>query len=759
MASYTISPIWGAGAQLFDNSGNVLTGGKVYTYLAGTTTLATTYTTPIGSTANSNPIVANAAGRLTNEIWFPVSGAYKFVLKDANDVLLATYDNIPTIPQPPVVNDASSVAYEPGYEVTAGNFTVGATYLITSVGTTDFVAIGAAANITGIHFTATGVGSGTGTAEYSRTVQSKLRETVSVKDFGAVGDGVTDDTAAIQNAFNHSSAIGVTLTAEGSDTYLVRSLTAPSNLTFDMQGATLKLAPAQPVLSYVIRVQEVSNVKIYNGTIDGNRSNQVNPGTPEDGGFHGLGIRRATDSVFQDLTLQNCATDGIFIAGISPTTWSERLSIVRCVSNGNARQGMSLISVISSTFEDCTFSNTSGRAPQSGVDVEPDHATQEIDVYFKGITRCFGNAGRGFVSDIMHSTTNTRTIQIDTLISESNAGEELALVRNGSISFFAERLLCAGGLIYLESIGLLDFNVNEIKCRTFQTNGATGQINLNIQQLLMKGGSSTSTVSPPLNLSNAGNKRIIIGFADVENLGGNLNSYSGWIEATDVQIGQYISRSARGLRITGTATGANQIYVVVPQAMLAEAVRLQGTGWNIQAAKTVADGQPIIQLEGDNNVITTMWNSGDQVSVTGLTGATRNKITVNSIDSTAAAVNFNSGANYNYVDANNYTRSTAGVSFTDAGTGNVIELPLLTGAVAYNPPSLNDGDGTTTTVTVTGASLGDIVAASFSNGLQGIIVTAWVSAADTVSVRFQNETGGTIDLANGTLRVSVRKTS
>lgn len=80
---------------------------------------------------------------------------------------------------------------------------------------------------------------------------------------------------------------------------------------------------------------------------------------------------------------------------------------------------------------------------------------------------------------------------------------------------------------------------------------------------------------------------------------------------------------------------------------------------------------------------------------------------------------------------------------------------VLQGSATYDPPSLADGAGTTTTVTCTGAALGGFAQASFSLDLQGIIVTACVSSANTVSVRFQNETGGTIDLASGTLKVRV----
>lgn len=96
MATVLLSPAAGVAAQFFTNTGSVLTGGKLYTYLAGTTTPATTYTTSVGNVAHPNPIVLDSAGRVpsSGEVWLTNGIAYKFVLKDSNDVLIATYDNI-----------------------------------------------------------------------------------------------------------------------------------------------------------------------------------------------------------------------------------------------------------------------------------------------------------------------------------------------------------------------------------------------------------------------------------------------------------------------------------------------------------------------------------------------------------------------------------------------------------------------------------------------------------------------------------------
>ena len=90
-----LSPVGGVAAQFFTNTGAVLTGGKLYTYAAGTTTPQVSYTTSVGNVARTNPIVLDAAGRVGDggEIWI-TSASYKFVLKDSTDVLIATYDNI-----------------------------------------------------------------------------------------------------------------------------------------------------------------------------------------------------------------------------------------------------------------------------------------------------------------------------------------------------------------------------------------------------------------------------------------------------------------------------------------------------------------------------------------------------------------------------------------------------------------------------------------------------------------------------------------
>jgi len=89
-----LSPVFGAGAQLFDNQGRVLAGGKIYTYIGGTTTPTATFTDNTDFVTNPNPIILDSAGRVPTEVWLEEGQANKFVLTDSAGNVLGTWDNI-----------------------------------------------------------------------------------------------------------------------------------------------------------------------------------------------------------------------------------------------------------------------------------------------------------------------------------------------------------------------------------------------------------------------------------------------------------------------------------------------------------------------------------------------------------------------------------------------------------------------------------------------------------------------------------------
>ena len=108
--SINISYLAGAGAQFFDGNGDPLTGGLLYTYLAGTTTPVITYTSRSGAANNTNPIVLDAAGRTPAEIWLDGGVLYKFVLATSAYVQIGSYDNIPAVNDPTTTNNLIVVA-------------------------------------------------------------------------------------------------------------------------------------------------------------------------------------------------------------------------------------------------------------------------------------------------------------------------------------------------------------------------------------------------------------------------------------------------------------------------------------------------------------------------------------------------------------------------------------------------------------------------------------------------------------------------
>ena len=146
--------------QFFGNDGNPLAGGKLYTYAAGTSTPKATYTDAAGTIANTNPIVLNARGEAT-VYW---NGSYKVTLTDAASATIYTQDNYQDM----------GAAITTALAASSGSSLVG------------FLQ--------------------SGSSPAARTAQAKMQDFVSVKDFGAVGDGTTDDTTALTNFWNSAIA-------------------------------------------------------------------------------------------------------------------------------------------------------------------------------------------------------------------------------------------------------------------------------------------------------------------------------------------------------------------------------------------------------------------------------------------------------------------------------------------------------------------------------------------------------------------------
>jgi hypothetical protein len=177
--------------QALTSLGALGAGMRLYTYTAGTTTKKNAYTEQTGTTvhtytsdgAGGEYIALDARGELPFPLYL-TSGAYDITLKTAAGATVWTRRADPSA--------AETAIYTPA-----------------------------------------------GTGATTRTVQDKLRESVSVRDFGAVGDGVTDDTVAIQAAVDSLAAGSVLNFPNG--TYRIDSTVtvSTSDITLDFGGAII----------------------------------------------------------------------------------------------------------------------------------------------------------------------------------------------------------------------------------------------------------------------------------------------------------------------------------------------------------------------------------------------------------------------------------------------------------------------------------------------------------------------------------------
>jgi hypothetical protein len=187
-----------------DAAGVTLPGAKLYFYVTGTTTPLATYSNVGLSIANANPVVADSGGRFS-DIFLTPSATYKCVLKTSADVTVWTGD--------PISGGAISAADIAGL--------VGGAAISTTPGQPQAVMDALAGTVKAASISDTVADQQaitdkldflqSGTGAVTRSLGTSLRDRLSAKDFGATGDGTTDDYAAINLATAAAAAAGKTL--------------------------------------------------------------------------------------------------------------------------------------------------------------------------------------------------------------------------------------------------------------------------------------------------------------------------------------------------------------------------------------------------------------------------------------------------------------------------------------------------------------------------------------------------------------------
>ena len=279
--------------QFFTAAGVPLTGGKLYTYAAGTSSPLATYTDSTGGTSNTNPVILDSRGEAN--VWLGDS-SYKFKLTDSNNVEIWTVDNI---------SETSALTTLAG---SGGSALVG------------FIQAG--------------------TGAVATTVQARLRQSLSVKDFGATGDGTTDDTTAIQNTLNAGSGRAVYFPA---GTYRVSAtLVVKTKTTLMGDGinkSILKLTSGMSAAAQMLRndvqtgtvdVYYDTDLEFYGLTFDGNNNSTRT--------VELLSIAKVANTTFTGCAVQNSTFIGLALGA------NKNVVVSQCYFTNNGRPSPSTTS-------------------------------------------------------------------------------------------------------------------------------------------------------------------------------------------------------------------------------------------------------------------------------------------------------------------------------------------------------------------------------------------------------------------------------
>lgn len=548
-----------------------------------------------------------------------------------------------------------------------------------------------------------------GTGATATTVQTALRERLTPENFGAVGDGVANDSTAFANALTAAVSSGRTLHLRAGATYLLSSWTVFSNsglLRIEGHEATVR----GPVVT-VDFLSPAANFDIRDCVFD-RWNSVVERLLAQSGSF--------TDVQFIGNRCAGCEGQVINIERPIEQYRIERNDFENCTGGYAVRIGENTFAnqdtwvrgwIVGNRFRTLSASGAVSAAAILVYGREVTIADNKID----GVTQSGTGEAWGIYTKVRYGHVHGN--YINNVVPASN-GDNVGINIKGNTRAITSSPQGFAAIVYgnhVRNIGSAGVRGSGIRAQTDDVLVIANEC----EDCGTNGIVSDET-------SSHRNVRILH----------NLVRYAANVAGTV------------GIRLEGAGFGVTAEHNTIRNAQTG--VRLV-TG---PSASTMADGQVVRNLiEGATSGIVIDAFSGCTLDrpviehniVTGGTNGLVNNGSPGTISN--ARIRFNDLARA-------ATPALGPFGTTPAVEGNI---GYLAASSTWDPPSIANGASAATTLTVAGAAVGDAVICSFSLPLNNLVMVGQVSAADQAEVRLINNSGGAVDLGSGTVRVRVIK--
>ncbi|AEE20739.1 right-handed parallel beta-helix repeat-containing protein [Dokdonia sp. 4H-3-7-5] len=163
------------------------------------------------------------------------------------------------------------------------------------------------------------------------------------------------------------------------------------------EGSKLILSPSDKVWYTILALNNVENVKLYGPIIEGDKYRRLKPNITE--GEWGMGIWMASARNIEIYApkVEKCWGDGIYIGKGDINKPNNKILITDPYINDNRRNGISIVSGKNVTINNAIISNTNGKSPEAGIDIEPNGNDDVIENITINNPHTINNAYLGIV--------------------------------------------------------------------------------------------------------------------------------------------------------------------------------------------------------------------------------------------------------------------------------------------------------------------------------------------------------------------------